>query len=439
MPRPIDNLILLVRADPIICGHSTEARNLAEAAHELGFKNIHIVSYPIDTLLESDLPLKNPDTISPYSPGISIDRPQPVGDYKVLDGRLGLGISGHISDLLHRFSGRTMLMDLYLVPHGIMAMQAVHSFRHTDQTPNVFTVGEAVGSDITNIVSNAVAEGRLGAAQLVLSNYLDHDLPVAVSRYTRNLIVEAGTQVDAQLGTGFAEQLQNRVGISYPAIDTSAYLDIESATAANAAILRARDLEPDGYVMFLSRIAFAKGVDDLVHAWRASKIRHHKKLIICGNGPAKSHILEITADLPEVRVLDDVSDAEKGALMHHCHAWCLPSKPSPEFTETFGIAVAEKMLAGGPGPVITTRTGGIPEASGGHCLEHPAGDIDAIRARLDELATMSDSARHSLSTTARRFASSFDRSVILQKLLDQAAPPAKLTAALSTAAFMGLI
>ena len=435
----LNNLILLVRADPIICGHSTEARNLAEAAHELGFDNIHIVSYPINTLEQSDLPLKHPETVSPYSPGIHIDRPEPLGDYKVLDGRLSLGISGHLADLLHRLPGRTMLMDLYLVPHGIMAMQAVHSFRHTHRTPGVFTVGEAVGSDITNVVSNAVAQGRLGAAQLVLSNYLDHDLPVAVSRYTRDLIVEAGTNVDDALGTRFAEQLQNRVGISYPAIDTQAYLDIESHTETNAATLRSRDLKPDGYVMFLSRLAFAKGVDDLVHAWRASKIRDHKKLIICGNGPAKQTLLELTADLPEVRILDDVSDAEKSTLMHHSHAWCLPSKPSPEFTETFGIAVAEKMLAGGPGPVITTRTGGIPEASGGHCLEHPAGDIDALRHRLDQLATLSGSDRHTLSQSARRFAQSFDSKTILNKLLEHAAPPAKLTAALSTAAFMGLL
>ena len=34
----IDNLIILSRADPIICGHSTETRNLAEAACNLGVK-----------------------------------------------------------------------------------------------------------------------------------------------------------------------------------------------------------------------------------------------------------------------------------------------------------------------------------------------------------------------------------------------------------------
>lgn len=313
-----------------------------------------------------------------------------------------------------------MLMDLYLVPHGLMAIQAVNSFRHNQKSANVFTVGEAVGSDITNVVSNAITNGQLGAAQIVLANYLDHDHPVAVSQYTRDLIVEAGTQVDDALGTLFAEKLQQRIGISYPAIDTRAYLDIENQTESNAAILQNRGLEPDSYLMFLSRIAFAKGIDDLVHAWKTCKLRSTKKLLICGNGPAREHILKLTADMPEVILLDDVSDAEKGALMHHSHAWCLPSKPSPEFTETFGIAVAEKMLAGGLGPIITTRTGGIPEASGGHCLEHIPGDIESLRHTLDQLATMSHQDRANLSQSARNFAKNFDRRVILNKLIQHA-------------------
>ena len=83
--------------------------------------------------------------------------------------------------------------------------------------------------------------------------------------------------------------------------------------------------------------------------------------------------------------------------MHASFAWCLPSKPRPEFTETFGIAVAEKMLAGGLGPVITTRTGGIPEASGGHCLEHEAGNADDLCGCLDRAFYMTDAERRELS------------------------------------------
>ena len=418
---PINNAVFLVRADPIICGHSTEARNLAEAALAMGMENVHIVSYPLSTLEESSLPLKPMETISPYSPGITIDRPEPLGDYKVLDGRLGLGIGGHLVDLLHRLPGETMLMDLYLVPHGLMVMQAVNSFRRSGCSSSVFTVGEAVGSDITNVVGNALAEGRLGAAQILLSNYLDHDHPVAVSRFTKDLIIAAGREVDSHLGTHFTGQLEQRVGISYPAIDTGSYLEIENRPEEVDAILNCRGLERDGYVMFLSRIAPAKGVDDLVAAWEKCKLRGRKKLIICGNGPAKEMIREMTADMRDVMILDDVSDAEKGALMHACYAWCLPSKPRTEFVETFGIAVAEKMLAGGLGPVITTRTGGIPEASGGHCLEHEPGDVEGLRHCLDRVAEMSDASRYSLSTEAKNFALRFERTKILGNLIARAA------------------
>lgn len=416
----IRSAIFLVRADPIICGHSTEARNLAEAAIAMGLEEVHIVSYPLDILENSSLPLKPIETVSPYSEGIFVDRPEPLGDYKVLDGRLHLGIGGHIADLIHKLPGKTLVMDLYLVPHGMMVMEAVRSFKMAGHGASVFTVGEAVGSDITNVVNNALEEGRLGAAQMVLSNFLEHDHPVAVSQFTKDLIVDAGRRVDAALGTYFTGQLESRVGISYPAIDTRDYLALDEQPESVDEVLASRGLERDGYVMFLSRIAPAKGVDDLINAWKECSLRGKKKLIICGNGPAKEDIKAMSADMDDIMVLDDVSDREKGALMNGCFAWCLPSKPRPEFVETFGIAVAEKMLAGGLGPVITTRTGGIPEASGGNCLEHEPGDVEGLRACLDRAGEMTHEERHELSMRARNFAMRFDRAEILGKLIERA-------------------
>ena len=427
----VSHLVLVVRADPIICGHSTEARNLAEAGIEMGLESVHIVTYPIDILEESDLPLKPLETVSHYSAGIKVCRPNPVGDYKVLDGRLGYALSGELVDILHGLHGRRrflqgsgsqlMLMDLYLVPHGQMVMNAVRTFENLERDPDVYTVGEAVGSDITNVVRNALEVGQTGAAQVVLANYLDHDLPVAVSEYTRNMIIESGELVDAEMGTDFANQLRERVRISYPAIDTVSYISIEENLEEVDEILTSRGLERDGYVMFLSRIAPAKGVDDLVAAYRQSELYGVKKLIICGNGPMKEQIQEMSSEDPWIEILDNVADEEKGALMYGCYAWCLPSKPRPEFVETFGIAVAEKMLAGGLGPVITTSTGGIPEASGGNCLEHLAGDIDSLRDCLNRVASMSDAERKALSERARRFAYQFDRRNVLTKLLRRAA------------------
>ena len=41
---------IVVRADPVICGHSGEARNLAEAALHRGFTEVRIVTWPLDLL-----------------------------------------------------------------------------------------------------------------------------------------------------------------------------------------------------------------------------------------------------------------------------------------------------------------------------------------------------------------------------------------------------
>ena len=410
------NLVLLARADPIICGHSTEARNIAEAALAAGFERVHIVSYPLDVLATSGLPLKPLESVPAYSAGISVDRPAPIGDYKVLDGRLGYAIAGHLVDLLVAFRGRTVVMNLYLVPHGQMVMQAVHAIRCLADLAPPTTIAEAVGSDITNVVSNALQTGQVGAAATVLQNYLDHDLPVAVSRFTKDLIVAAGAEVDDRLGTRFAPQLEARVAISYPAIDTAAYLTPPAAAEQDATLAR-RGLTSDGYLLFLSRLTEAKGVDDLIRAYRGSRLRGRMPLVIGGTGPHEATLRELAAGDPAIRFFNDVGDAEKRVLMAGCHAYCLPSKPRPEFTETFGIAVVEAMLAGGRGPVVTTRTGGIPEATGDHCLYHAAGDVADLAATLDRVAAMSDAQREAISSQARSHAARFDRAEILARLL----------------------
>jgi len=415
------HLIIVVRADPIVCGHSTEARNLAESAIASGFESVHIISYPIAQLENSGLPLKPLASLPPYSPGIHVHRPGPIGDYKVLDGRLLHGMAGKICDLLHQQrGGHTLVMDLYLVPHGEVVLRAVDSFSNCGLSTNVTTIAEAVGSDITNVVNNAIESGDLGAAQLVLSNFLRHDVPVAVSEYTRQLIVENGGRVDQALGTNFAEALEARCGVSYPAINTQLYTSIAEQSQDIKSVLDNRGLAYDGYLMFLSRVVPAKGVDDLIDAYKRSNFYGQKKLVIAGVGPAWDAMIARAGGDKNILFFNDVSDAEKGYLMHATSAYVFPSKPRTEFTETFGIAVAEKMLAGGPGPVVTTQTGGIPEATGHHCLEHEPGNVDDLVAKLNELESMSPEARQNLVKSAQDYALQFDGKAILNKLLAKA-------------------
>jgi glycosyltransferase involved in cell wall biosynthesis len=104
--------------------------------------------------------------------------------------------------------------------------------------------------------------------------------------------------------------------------------------------------------------------------------------------------------------------------MKGCAAFVLPSKPRPEFVETFGIALAEKMLAGG-GPIITTLTGGIGEAIGDHAIVVPVEDPDAIaRALVRAIVETTADERDEWAARAREYALQFDRRVVFDRMFD---------------------
>ena len=421
-------LIIVVRADPVICGHSGEARHLAAAALKAGYREVRILTWPIETLQKAGLPLKPLDSIAPYPAGVTVERPAAVGDYKVPDGRLTLALKGRLTELFTDGTP-TVCLSLYLVPHTPVVTEAAAAARTiceaTDRPFNVTTVAEAVGSDVTNVVRTAIEEANFGPALYLLSTYLASDRCAAVSDYTKQLIVQSAEAVDAACGTHFAPACEARVRISFPAMDAHALSDIDPA-AVDAALAK-RGLERNGYALFLSRITRAKGVDDLIHAYAKSDARDHVKLVIAGTGPQLDEYRNLAAADPtladRVVFLDDVSDEEKPLLMHGCAAYALPSKPRPEFVETFGIALAEKMLAGGDGPVLTTDTGGIPEAVGNTHLPIVAGDINSIASALDHaVLAMTAEEKRENTKAARAYAMRFDRHAVFANLLGDYLP-----------------
>jgi glycosyltransferase involved in cell wall biosynthesis len=415
---PKKRLVLVVRADPVICGHSGEARNLAEAALDRGFDEVRIITWPIERLQQTGLPLKPLDRVLPYRDGIMVERPAPVGDYKVPDGRYLAGLTGRLVELFTD-GVPTLCMSLYLSPHAVAVADAVRVARSTGLTVNVTTVAEAVGSDVTNVVRSCIEEDRWGAAAHVLSSYLAHDLCLAVSEYTREIILAEAAEVDARHGTTFAERCRERVSVSFPAVDVGSYLSIDRHEGDR--VLVRRGLDRDGYVLFLSRLAHAKGVDDLIAGFARSRAAATLRLVIAGSGPDAGRLHALAAASPvaaRITFLDDVDDAEKPHLMAGSAAFVLPSKPLPEFVETFGIALVEKMLSGG-GPVITTETGGIGEAVGDCAIFVPVEDPDAIAAALDRVSALPREERQSMELRARAHASQFDRAVVFDRVLDR--------------------
>lgn len=422
--HPDRRLVIVVRADPVICGHSGEARNLAEAALARGYDEVRIVTWPLDRLEETGLPLKPLDTVMPYSPGIIVERPDPVGGYKIPDGRYLAGLTGRLIELFTD-GVPTVCMSLYLSPHTVAVADAVRAAKATGLPVNVTTIAEAVGSDVTDVVRACVEEGRFGAAAHVLSSYLSQDVCVAVSEYTKEVIVDAAEAIDALHGTTFAAECEARIDISYPAIDTSAYLDLDPGVTDR--ILAARGLARDGYVLYLSRLGAAKGVDDLIDGFAASMAGNSMTLVVAGRGPDAKRLRQYASSstaADRIVFLDDVGDEEKPHLMAGCAVYALPSKPRPEFTETFGIALVEEMLAGG-GPVITTTTGGIPEAVGDTALIVPVDDPHAIAGAIDTAVLGMDStdrARHR--ARARAHALQFDRGPVFDRLFEKVAASA---------------
>jgi glycosyltransferase involved in cell wall biosynthesis len=149
------------------------------------------------------------------------------------------------------------------------------------------------------------------------------------------------------------------------------------------------------------------------------------KLVIAGNGPEAVALRaqagsSLAAD--QIVFLDDVDDVEKPLLMAGCAAFALPSKPRPEFVETFGIALVEKMLAGG-GPIITCDTGGIGEAVGPHAKivppSHPPGIANAL---TETILGMSGGERLRWGTAAREWAMQFDRENVFDRLFRSVEP-----------------
>ena len=151
-------------------------------------------------------------------------------------------------------------MSLYLSPHTIAVTDAVRAAESTGLPVNVTTIAEAVGSDVTNVVRSCVEENRFGAAAHVLSSYLASDVPVAVSEYTRRVDHLLGRGGRRQARDPFRGAVPERVAISYPAINTTDFLDPDPAASR---ALAHRGLAGT-YVLFLSRLAHAKGVDDLI-------------------------------------------------------------------------------------------------------------------------------------------------------------------------------
>jgi glycosyltransferase involved in cell wall biosynthesis len=130
----------------------------------------------------------------------------------------------------------------------------------------------------------------------------------------------------------------------------------------------------DFLIGVVCRMEPVKGLVVLLEAIRSLQV----KLIIIGEGSMRSHLESLIQEWSlgeRVHLLGIRRDIPE--LLSNLDLFILPS-----FSETFGIAVAEALLAGIP--VIATQVGGIPEITCGDRFAHlvEPGDAQGLRAAI---------------------------------------------------------
>jgi glycosyltransferase involved in cell wall biosynthesis len=255
-----------------------------------------------------------------------------------------------------------------------------------------------------------------------LENYLDHDIQLAVSNFTKELMLEMVHRVDKQIETCYEERLREQCKISYPAIHAEEFLSVAEEQEENQQFLKKYGLKQDKFLLYLSRITASKGLDELLEAYHFSLFGKDKDipLVICGKGPYLTTLKSNHPASSSLIYIEDVSDLEKKYFFYNCSAFIFPSKPTDTFIETFGIVIAEKMLCGGNGIVITTKTGGIPEASGIWCLSSEECSTQSLLKQMDYCYQLLEEEKKILTRNAQIFAKQFDRKIIFSKILEMA-------------------
>lgn len=140
-------------------------------------------------------------------------------------------------------------------------------------------------------------------------------------------------------------------------------------------------------LLSIGRLTYYKGFETLVEAVQALP---GVELLIAGDGElqadlqARIHAATPAGQRPATRLLGDVSDGEKHALLQQCDTFCLASR---ERTEAFGVVLLEAMLHAKPCIVTDLPGSGMPwvVALARAGLRVPIEDIAGWRSALTRL------------------------------------------------------
>lgn len=143
----------------------------------------------------------------------------------------------------------------------------------------------------------------------------------------------------------------------------------------------------ENVILFVGRLVENKGCEYLIKAFKKiSNNNPDTRLVIIGEGPQKSHLETLTKGLNQVEFLGKKPHEDVIQWMKKARIFCVPSiEIDSGASEGFGIVFAEANALGTP--VVSFRTGGIPEAvqHGETGLLAEEGDTDLLAEHLQTL------------------------------------------------------
>lgn len=360
MKKPL--VATISKFPPYMSGHSFESMNQGRALYEMtGYKHYELTYHP-DMYDKSTNFNNSPQLIKKSEKYIYVQRVKPsnVSNTKVFDGELTKAFIGQLINLIQE-KKVNVLSTFYLDPHAYIANQA-KLYAQNVLSKKIITVHKAVGSDILNSVGNHLKDGQ---GKFLLLQLLEADLMFAVSKYTKEKILEYAKKL---LPADSVNELNKKLEVLYAPFDNEYFATRDEKVIKD--LKRRYKIKPSQKVIsYFGRLFPEKGVEDLIAAY--SNLKNDFSdicLIIGGQGVEMPRLKRLVKDLKlkDVVFTGGVSDKEKRAIMQLSTLGVIPTKPIKNFIETLCISALEYQASGTP--LLTTKVGGVPEAAGEHSL-----------------------------------------------------------------------
>jgi glycosyltransferase involved in cell wall biosynthesis len=404
------NVLTISKYPPYMSGHSFESMQQNRALLERTGRKHHELTYALSVYDRESNFNDDPELMAHCESAAVVHRlGPPERNVKVFDGALIHAFTGKAMTLIEH-EGVNVLSTFYLLPHAAIANRA-RDYGRDLLGRRIVVAHKAVGSDVLNSIANHYADGQ---GQLLLMDYLQGDLQLAVSQYTREELIRHARHL---LPPCEAERLEEQTRVLYAPLDNGYFACADAAGVHE--IRRRLALPPSARVIsYFGRVFPEKGIDDLIVAFGLVKDHLPDAVLLIGGQGLDLPRLRALAQqqgTPDIHFTGGGSDQHKRALMQLSEVGVIPTVPMNTFVETLCISAVEYLAAGTP--LITTPIGGVKEAAGEHSLyiepHNPRELALAIEQVLGDKARQAHMASH-----GQRHARQFNYRTITDHFLD---------------------